>query len=121
MASGLMAIFGSTTGGLTTELGSGIVSGCLTMPGSATGGVGSGFGCSPWDCPGGAGADSGAGMISAASADVADRAAAKTITGLIRSISHASSTGIASATGVFPCRQKDVDPTFGRTVEEVQV
>src|SRR5687767_9042477 len=40
-ASGLMAIFGSTTGGVTTESGWGTVSGCLTMPGSV--GLGTGF------------------------------------------------------------------------------
>src|SRR5688572_27919551 len=40
-ASGLMAILGSTTGGVTTESGWGTVSGCLTMPGSV--GLGTGF------------------------------------------------------------------------------
>jgi len=41
-ASGLMAILGSTTGGVTTESGWGTVSGCLTMPGSV--GLGTVFG-----------------------------------------------------------------------------
>jgi hypothetical protein len=40
-ASGLMAILGSTTGGVTTESGWGTVSCCLTMPGSV--GLGTGF------------------------------------------------------------------------------
>ena len=45
-SSGLMAILGSTTGGVTTEWGCGIVSGCFTMPGSLGLGGTSGLGCS---------------------------------------------------------------------------
>ena len=68
-ASGLMAILGSTTGGVTTESGWGTVSGCLTMPGSV--GLGTVFarGASvAGGCLAAGGEESGAGTMSAAKA-----------------------------------------------------
>jgi hypothetical protein len=59
----LIAILGSTTGGVTTESGCGVVSGCFTMPGSRGLGDTSGFGDSD---DGGAGVPGRAGLISAA-------------------------------------------------------
>src|SRR6185312_7544031 len=93
-----MAILGSTTGGLTTELGSGIVSGCLTIPGSVAGVVGSCFGCSArgWI---GAG-DSGGGIISAAKIGGAKRLI--NVRSMIRFIPHAIATSLHLLLGDSP-------------------